>query len=199
MEYDLVHQLSKDGFTDTTVLAALMRVDRATFVPEAYRPLAHKDEALPIACGQTISQPYVVAMMTAALQVKPGEKVLEVGTGSGYQAAVLAELGCEVYSIERIEELSTIAATNLVSKDYRVHLKVGDGAEGWPEEGPFAAIVVTAATNEIPRKLVNQLLDGRRMVLPLGPPSAQELSVVTRHGHEYSVKPILGVRFVPLL
>jgi protein-L-isoaspartate(D-aspartate) O-methyltransferase len=199
VEYELTSELAREGVTDPLVLAALMRVERSAFVPKQLLELAHENSALPIGHGQTISQPFIVAVMTSALGVKPGERVLEVGTGSGYQAAVLVEYGCEVYSIERIQALAERAALALLSQDYRVRLKVGDGALGWREEAPFDGIVVTAGATEIPRQLVNQLKEGRRLVIPLGEPDAQRLFVVTRHGAKYTLRGLMDVRFVPLI
>lgn len=199
VEYGLTEQLANKGVRDAEVLAALMRVDRSEFLPEVLRAEATLDEALPIGLGQTISQPFIVATMTSALGVHPGERVLEIGTGSGYQAAVLAELGCEVFSIERIQELSERAALTLLRLGYRVHLRLGDGTNGWPEEAPFHGIIVTAGATEIPRALVNQLVDGRRLVIPIGEPNYQRLCVVTRHGVRYTIRELMDVTFVPLV
>lgn len=199
MEFDLAHRLAAEGMTDARVLAAMMRVERPAFVPEAYRPLAHEDEALPIGHGQTISQPYIVAAMTSALGVRKGDRVLEIGTGSGYQAAVLVELGCEVFSIERVKDLAERAALALASKGYRVHLRAGDGSLGWQDEAPFDGIIVTAHAADVPRPLLTQLRDRGRLVMPLGSSERQSLYTVTRVGDDFSKREWLDVRFVPLV
>lgn len=199
MELHLAETLAREGITDARVLAAIMRVDREPFVPTACRTLAHEDTALPIGQGQTISQPFVVATMTSALGVAEGSRVLEVGTGSGYQAAVLAELGCEVFSIERIPELAELAALTFLRLGLRVEVRVGDGRFGWPEEAPFDGILVTAATHEVPQPLLDQLRPGARLVAPVGPPDMQQLTVVTRTETGFESEPLMHVAFVPLL
>ncbi|MEW6718735.1 MAG: protein-L-isoaspartate(D-aspartate) O-methyltransferase [Chloroflexota bacterium] len=160
------------GVQNPDVLTAMRTVPRHLFVPEEYRDYAYEDHPLPIGYGQTISQPYMVAWMTELLELKPGEKVLEIGTGSGYQAAILAALGyVEVYSIEIVPELATKAATTLQSVGYpNVHLRQGDGYYGWEEAAPFDAIIVTAAPDHLPLPLAQQLAEGGRLVIPIGPP-----------------------------
>lgn len=160
------------GINDPEVLEAMRSVPRHKFVPASYIDQAYEDHPLPIGYGQTISQPYIVALMTQLLDLQPGEKVLEIGTGSGYQAAVLAELeGVEVYTIEIVPELAELAATRLKELGYdNVHVRQGDGYYGWPEEAPFDAIIVTAAPDHLPAPLAEQLAEGGRLVIPIGPP-----------------------------
>lgn len=186
---------------DARVLAALAAVPRAAFVPAAWRHAADEDRALPIAHGQTISQPTIVALMTHLLAPKPGDRVLEVGTGSGYQAAVLAELGARVFSIEIIPGLAAEAAERLERLGYgTVAVRAGDGGLGWPEEAPFDAIIVTAAAPRVPPALVEQLKPGGRMVVPVGPVDGiQRLVLVTRaEDGTVSERTVTDVRFVPL-
>lgn len=194
-------ELRREGIGDTAVLAALERVPRERFVPEAFRDQAYANRALPIGHGQTVSQPLVVAQMTQAALVKRGQRVLEIGTGSGYQAAVLAQLGVELYSIERHAPLHRQAARILGELGYRnVQLRLGDGMAGWPEVAPFDAILVTAAAESLPQALVDQLAEGGRLVLPLGPHQGdQRLLRLTRRGDRLLEETLGGVRFVPLL
>jgi protein-L-isoaspartate(D-aspartate) O-methyltransferase len=203
--HDMVDvQIKGRDVSDPRVLHALATVPRHLFVPPESREAAHADRPLPIGEGQTISQPYIVAKMTELAQVAVGDKVLEVGTGSGYQAAVLAELGAEVYSIEIVEALARQAAKNLKETGYldRVHLRTGDGYAGWPEAAPFDAVVVTAAPREVPEPLVDQLKVGGRLVIPVGPPagaySHQDLLVITKTDDGVTRKKILRVAFVPM-
>ena len=187
--------------TDQRVLTAMLAVPRHRFVPPRYQGSAYDDTPLPIGCGQTISQPYIVALMSQLLEVKPGDRVLEVGTGSGYPAAVLAEMGCEVYTIEIFEELARSAADRLRDLGYhKVTVKAGDGYPGWKEHAPFDAVVVTCAANHIPPALIGQLKPGGRMCIPLGPPfSVQDLVVVTKRADEtVRSRSIIPVRFVPM-
>jgi protein-L-isoaspartate(D-aspartate) O-methyltransferase len=188
------------GIDDEEVLAVMEKVPRHEFVPEEYLNQAYEDHPLPIGYGQTISQPYIVALMTQLLKLKHGEKVLEIGTGSGYQAAVLAELTDEVYSIEIIKELAEQAEEKLKRLGYtNVEVKQADGYYGWEEHAPYDAIIVTAAPDHVPQPLVEQLADGGRLVIPVGPPgSYQTLWQVTRQGDEVVSKNITGVIFVPL-
>jgi protein-L-isoaspartate(D-aspartate) O-methyltransferase len=194
----VTEQIAARGVKDARVLAAMRRVPRHEFVPEEMRGLAYSDRPLAIGHGQTISQPYIVALMTEAAGVGKGARVLEVGTGSGYQAAVLAELGADVYSVEIVELLARTAARALERAGYkRVHLRVGDGYRGWPEAAPFDAVVVTAAPPRIPEPLKQQLKPGGRLVIPVGE-DWQELRVVRRVGNGWKEETIAPVRFVPM-
>jgi protein-L-isoaspartate(D-aspartate) O-methyltransferase len=197
---ELLEQLSERGMNAPSVLAAMARVPRERFVPEEVRPLAYADRALPIACDQTISQPYIVALMTAALQLSGGERVLEIGTGSGYQAAVLAELGADVVSVERHAALSHAARAVLDELGYRnVRLIVGDGTQGWSPGAPYDRIVVTAAAAHIPPALEEQLADGGTLVIPVGPSDGQTLEAYRKIGGKLYAEPLSGCRFVPLV
>ena len=175
-------------------------VPRHAYVPEPIRDRAYQDSPLPIGYEQTISQPYIVALMTELLEVTPGQKVLEIGTGSGYQAAVLAEVGAEVFTIEIICELAERAKADLIATGYdEIHVRCGDGYQGWPEEAPFERIIVTAAPPELPQALVDQLAPGGRLVVPVGEES-QSLQVVTKdEDGEVHVEDTLPVRFVPMV
>ena len=184
---------------DKRVLEALRKVPRHLFVPPAMVPYAYRDSPLPIGYGQTISQPYVVAFMTEALEVKPEDRVLEIGTGSGYQAAVLARLCREVYSIEIVEPLGKEAAARLERLGYsNVNLRIGDGYRGWPEAAPFDAIIVTAAPDHIPTALLEQLRMGGRMVVPIGR-GEQMLIRIRRTPEGFKRENLLPVRFVPMV
>ena len=194
----VAEQIERRGVKDQAVLAAMRRTPRHEFVPPAERPLAYTDQPLPIGLGQTISQPYIVAFMSEALELRPGERVLEIGTGSGYQAAVLAEMGAEVYSIEIVCELARRARADLDRLGYgRVKTRCGDGYAGWPEAAPFDAIVVTAAPEQAPRPLLEQLKVGGRMVIPVGD-LFQELIRIRRTDGGYAEERLLPVRFVPM-
>ncbi len=192
-------QIVRRGVEDPAVLAAMRAVPRHLFVPEEFRNVAYGDHPLPIGHGQTISQPYIVALMTEALGVAPGARVLEVGTGSGYQAAVLAEMGIEVYTIEIIPELAERADEVLRALGYDVETRVGDGYFGWPEEAPFDAIIVTAAPDHVPRPLTDQLAPGAAIVIPVGPIGAvQTLWRFTKDDDGELLAESLGpVSFVP--
>jgi len=191
-------QIAARGVRDARTLAAMKAVARHLFVPAALVGQAYDDHPLPIGSGQTISQPYIVAFMTEALALEGGETVLEVGTGSGYQAAVLAEIAGRVYTIEIVPALAEEARARLKALDYRnVEVRAGDGYRGWPEAAPFDAIMVTAAAPRVPEPLKQQLRDGGRLVLPVGD-EWQELVVITRRGDEYEEKKVLPVRFVPM-
>jgi protein-L-isoaspartate(D-aspartate) O-methyltransferase len=193
-------QLRSRGISDERVLAAMERVPRELFVPPEVREYAYEDEALPLPCGQTISQPYIVALIGQALALKGQERVLDVGTGSGYQAAVLAELAAEVHSIERIPELAVMARKALVDAGYeRVHVHVGDGTLGLPEHAPYGGIAVAAAAPEVPAPLWEQLEEGARIVLPIGKMRLQELRVIERTAEGPRVLETVPVRFVPLV
>ncbi len=196
------HQVAARGVTTGLVLEAMRKVPRERFLPARQAPFAYDDSPLPIAAGQTISQPYIVAYMIEGLALKGGEKVLEIGTGSGYAAAVLAETGCEVYTIERIAELAENAKTVLDGLGYhRVHVQHANGTLGWPEEAPFDGIVVAAGGPEIPDALKQQLKIGGRLVIPVGKSHGyQELMRVTRISeHEFETEDLAAVRFVPLV
>lgn len=196
----LVTRIDLRGIEDPEVLMVLELVPRHLFVPDEYRDLAYEDRPLPIGYGQTISQPYIVALMTQELGVKKGDKVLEIGTGSGYQAAILAQLGLEVYSIEIIPELAKAAEERLKKLGYQVHVKQGDGYLGWPEHAPYDAIIVTAAPDHVPRALVEQLKDGGRLVIPVGPPGGyQTLWRFVKRGDELDAHDLGGVAFVPMV
>jgi len=192
-------QIRARGVKDLRVLAAMERVPRHEFVPEAYRHRAYEDTPLPIGHDQTISQPYIVAYMTETLRLKGGEKVLEIGTGSGYQAAVLAEMGAEVYTIEIVKPLADEAEKRLKRLGYKnVHVKWGDGYKGWPEHAPYDAIIVTAAPPKIPEELVKELKEGGRMIVPVGS-FFQELVLITKEKGKVKKKKLLPVRFVPMV
>jgi protein-L-isoaspartate(D-aspartate) O-methyltransferase len=192
-------QIADRGVTDERVLVAMRTVPREKFVPEKFRPSSYDDGPLPIGYDQTISQPYVVALMTEQLRPQSGHQILEVGTGSGYQAAVLAGIVAEVYSIEIVKPLARSAETILQQLGYKnVHIKTGDGYKGWPERAPFDGIIVTCAPDHVPQPLVDQLKEGGRMVIPVGPPLAQELYVVQKTNGQLRQSALLDVRFVPM-
>jgi len=192
-------QIERRGIREPVVLEAMQTVKRHLFVPSEYRKNAYDDRPLPIGYGQTISQPYIVAYMTEVISPKPNFKVLEIGTGSGYQAAVLAEIVDEVYTIEIVKELGTSAASRLKSLEYgNITVKVGDGYYGWEEHAPFDAIVVTAAAEFVPPPLIDQLKDGGKMIIPIGSPfMTQMLSLVEKKNGKPRTKTLMPVRFVP--
>lgn len=192
-------QLRARGIREPAVLAAMTRVPRHRFVPALYEDLSYADHPVPIGFDQTISQPYIVAYMTEAARVSSNEKVLEVGTGSGYQAAILGELAREVYTIEIIPELASGARNILSELGYtNVHVRTGDGYAGWKEHAPFDAIVVTAAPDHVPQALVEQLAVNGRMIIPVGA-GEQEMRVITRTASGVTQESTLRVRFVPLV
>jgi protein-L-isoaspartate(D-aspartate) O-methyltransferase len=194
----LKEQIAARGITDERVLAALGEVPRHEFVPPEQRALAYEDHPLPIGYDQTISQPYIVAAMSELARIGPDDKVLEIGTGSGYQAAVLALLARDVYSIEILERLAGRARTTLTRLGYaNVHVRAGDGYRGWPEQAPFDAILVTAAPAVVPEPLKQQLAIGGRLVIPVGTED-QELRLITRTEHGFEQRNVLPVRFVPM-
>jgi protein-L-isoaspartate(D-aspartate) O-methyltransferase len=196
----VIEQLAARDISDRGVLEVMGKVPRHLFVPPAYRDQAYEDYPLPIGEGQTISQPYIVALMTQCLGLKDREKVLEIGTGSGYQAAVLAEIGARVFSVEINERLAAQAAETLRSLGYKnVLVRCGDGYRGWPEEAPFDAVIVTCASPEVPPALLGQLGEGGRLIIPLGSARYfQTLTVLTKKGDRLQRKEISGVRFVPM-
>lgn len=183
------------------VLDAMGRVDRERFVPDSLAPLAYLNRPLPIDCGQTISQPFIVALMTDLLRIEPGDRVLEIGTGSGYQAAVLAQMGAEVYSVEIIETLSRQAEARFRANGYdKINTRIGDGYYGWPEAAPFDGIIVTAAAPRVPDALIEQMKAGARLVIPLGPAwLTQSLMLIEkRRDGTLLRREVLPVSFVPL-
>jgi protein-L-isoaspartate(D-aspartate) O-methyltransferase len=193
-------QIRARGVRDERVLAAMRKVPRHFFVPENWERAAYEDRPLPIGEGQTISQPYIVAVMTEQLDLSPQDRVLEIGTGSGYQAALLAELAGTVISIERLPEIADRARENLARAGVTgVRVVVGDGTEGYPPEAPYDAVIVTAATPEIPGPLIDQLGKGGRLIAPVGPRECQDLiKLVKREGRVEKI-PLGGVCFVPLI
>jgi protein-L-isoaspartate(D-aspartate) O-methyltransferase len=192
-------QIEARGVADRRVLDAMRRVERHVFVPPPYTDRAYDDSPLPIGLGQTISQPYIVAYMTEALELEPASKVLEVGTGSGYQAAVLAEITPRVFSIEIRSDLAQRARETLARLGYKgVRVRAGDGYLGWPEEAPFDRIIVTAAPDHVPQPLVQQLAVGGRMVIPVGS-LMQEMTILTKTSRGVTERRTIPVRFVPLV
>ena len=193
-------QLKARDIKDERVLAAMGKVPRDAFVPPESRNASYEDGPLPIGYDQTISQPYIVAFMTQQLRPQTSDRVLEIGTGSGYQAAILAELVKEVYSVEIVEPLAKGAEATLARLGYKnVHVKVGDGYKGWPEEAPFDAIIVTCAPDKVPQPLTDQLKDGGRMIIPVGERFAQELYLLEKKNGQLKESVTLPVRFVPML
>ena len=197
----LLMELRRAGITDTNVLSAIEKVPREVFVPEALQDRAYDDTALPIARGQTISQPYVVAYMTAALEVTSRMRVLEIGTGSGYQAAVLSHLARRVFTVERQRDL--LVGAEEIFAELRlsnITSRYGDGFKGWPEAAPFDRIIVTAAAREIPQSLVDQLSDdGGILIVPVGPSGRQSVMKISKSGDDIETEALLPVRFVPML
>ena len=192
-------QLRPRGIDDPRTLQAMAKVPRERFVPKELTARAYEDNPLPIGFGQTISQPYIVAFMTQELRPKPTDRVLEIGTGSGYQAAVLSELVKEVYTIEIVRPLAQRAAVVLQALGYKnVLVKGGDGYKGWPEHAPFDSIIVTAAPDHVPQPLVEQLKEGGRLIIPVGKTHAQRLYTYEKHGGQLRETAVIPVRFVPL-
>ena len=199
-EWMVRNQLEAWGITTLRVLDAMRRVPRELFVPDEEQKSAYYDGALPIGEGQTISQPYVVAYMTEMLRLGGREKVLEIGTGSGYQTAVLSLLASEVYTVERIERLARLAQKKLARFGAsNVRFRLGDGSLGWPEHAPYDAILVTCAAPAVPQPLVQQLAEGGRMIVPVGPRGYQDLILVRRQGQEVAQDRLSPVAFVPLI
>ncbi len=197
-EQMIEQQIAARGVRDPAVLEAMRTVPRHEFVPESFRAQAYSDSPLPIGDGQTISQPYIVALMSELLEVQEGERVLEIGTGSGYQAAVLAAMGVDVYTIEILPNLCQQAAETLERLGYeRVTVRCGDGYGGWPEHAPFTGIIVTAAPERVPQPLLDQLTLGGNMVIPVGS-FYQELKVITRTEDGFEERSVIPVRFVPM-
>ncbi len=196
---EMVSLLRERGITDVRILRAMAQVERHLFVPEPFTGHSYEDRALPIGKGQTISQPFTVAFMTQCLSVRAADRVLEVGTGSGYQAAVLAALGARVFSIERNLELLAAARKTLDRIGARVVSKGGDGSVGWQEYAPYHGIIVTAAAPEVPHPLQKQLAEGGRLVIPVGSRDVQTLVVVTRNGDRFDRREIESFKFVPLI
>ncbi len=196
----VVQQITRRGIADAAVLRAMGSVPRHRFVPETLQSMAYCDQPLTIGHGQTISQPYIVALMSEVLDVRPGQRVLEIGTGSGYQAAVLAEMGVEVYSIEIIPELGKRAEEVLAALGYKeVCVKIGDGYQGWPEAAPFDGIIVTCSPTKIPEPLTAQLAEGGRLVIPVGDFFYQKLVLLTKKEGRLIEEKIEDVRFVPMV
>ncbi|MGA9120184.1 MAG: protein-L-isoaspartate(D-aspartate) O-methyltransferase [Bacteroidota bacterium] len=196
---ELVALLRSRGIINDRLLRAMETVERNLFVPEPFTSRSYEDCALPIGKGQTISQPYTVAFMTQILDVHQGDKVLEVGTGSGYQSAILATLGARVFSIERDGDLLAAARKLLDRLGYRVASKAGDGSIGWDEFAPYNGIIVTAAAPDVPKSLLGQLSDGGKLVVPVGSREVQSLVIVTRAGDRFDRRSIDSFKFVPLV
>jgi protein-L-isoaspartate(D-aspartate) O-methyltransferase len=196
---EMIALLRQRGIADEELLQAMRRVERQRFVLPAFINRAYDDTALPIASGQTISQPYTVAFMTEKLHAGKDAKVLEIGTGSGYQAAVLAELGCRVFTIERHMELHLRARKLLESLGYRIASRCGDGTVGWNEFAPYEGIIATAAAPDVPQPLLDQLADGGRLVIPVGGLDVQSVRIVTRKGDNFESIDARGFKFVPLI
>lgn len=197
---DLIAKLAQNGIKDVAVLKAMLKVERHLFVPNAMTQHAYKDVALPIGFGQTISQPYTVAFMTKALNLKLGAKVLEIGTGSGYQAAVLEKMGMKVYSIERQFDIYQMTLKLLEKLQVRVFCKWGDGTIGWDEFAPYDGIIVTAGSPTIPNALKKQLAIGARLVIPVGDKNSQVLKIITKISEDnFSVENEPNFSFVPLI
>jgi protein-L-isoaspartate(D-aspartate) O-methyltransferase len=193
-------QLAERGIRDLRVLDAMRKVPRHEFVPQSVRSAAYQDQPLPIGEGQTISQPYIVAVMLEHLALQATDRVLEVGTGSGYVTALLSLLCAEVYSLERHAQLAAVAESTLRRLEFRnVKINTGDGRMGWPEHSPFDAVLVSAATARVPATLFDQVREGGRMMIPIGPSSSQELRLLRKVNGQLEVKIFEGCRFVPLV
>lgn len=194
------NQLKSRGITDPLVLEAMLRTPRELFIPPHARHESYKDGPLPIGEGQTISQPYMVALMTQCLSIGQGDKILEIGTGSGYQMAILLNITSRVYSIERLFHLAERASETLDQLGYKdAFIKIGDGSCGWPEEAPFDGILVTSAAPSVPDPLTAQLADGGRLVIPIGSRHTQNLHVIVREGRHYHSQEHTACVFVPLI
>lgn len=196
----VIGQLQARDIVDDRVLTAMASVPRHRFVPDALQHRAYHDTPLPIGHGQTISQPYIVALMSQLLGIQPGRRILEIGTGSGYQAAVLAAMGVQVFSIEIVPELGRQAIGVLDALGYNdIRVKIGDGYLGWPEHAPFDAIIVTCAPTSIPKPLETQLAEGGRMVIPVGEANRQQLMLLIKQDGKIKQEKIVSVRFVPMV
>ena len=196
----VIEQLEARGITDPRVLAAFLKVPRHRFVPLELQEEAYADRPIPIGFGQTISQPYMVALMTQVLRLQGHERVLEIGTGSGYQAAILAELALEVFSVERIPELAAEAARRVQELGYwNVHLTTANGSLGWPEHAPYDGMLVAASCPSVPRELTEQLGEGGRLVIPLGSSQTQALTLLEQHGRTLHTTELTACVFVPLI
>lgn len=198
---EMIRQIRAYGVTDERILKALLKVRRHHFIPENFRGQIdpYGDHPCPIGHGQTISQPYIVAYMTLRIDPQPGERILEIGTGSGYQAAILATLGAEVFSMELIHELAEHAGKVLAAEGLPVRILEGDGYQGWPDQAPFDAIIITCAAEELPVALVAQLKEGGRMILPLGESGFQRLVILVKKDGKTWMTEDLPVRFVPMV
>lgn len=196
---EMIQLIKERGIRDQLVLEAMEKVPRHIFVQDAFINRAYDDCALPIGYSQTISQPYTVALMTEALRVKPGDKVLEIGTGSGYQAAILAVMGVRVFTIERNHQLLQEARQRLDKLAYRLATRAGDGTLGWSEYKPYKGILVTAGAPTTPQPLLDQLDDGGRLVIPVGDLDEQQLHIIERKDEEFIVRKVHGFKFVPLI
>lgn len=196
---ELINTLRYKGISDENVLKAIYNVPREKFIPKPFRKYAYDDNALPIECKQTISQPYTVAYMTQILEVKPGDKILEIGTGSGYQAAILCNLGAEVYTVERIKKLYEDSKNLLEHLHYKVHFKLNDGSLGWEKNSPYDKIIVTAAAPEIPPSLLNQLKINSKLIIPVGSKETQSIYEITKHASGFDKKIHNHFKFVPLV
>lgn len=197
--HQLVDLLRKKGISDEAVLDAVAVIPRHAFVQDVFQSKAYDDSALPIACQQTISQPFTVAFMTQLLQVRRGHKVLEIGTGSGYQACILAHMGARVFTIERHFDLLEQARRRMETLGYNIASKVGDGSIGWSQFAPFDGIIVTAGAPDVPQSLLRQLAEGGRLVIPVGDQATQDMIVVQRFGDEFAHTRHAGFKFVPLV
>jgi protein-L-isoaspartate(D-aspartate) O-methyltransferase len=196
---EMIALLRQRGIKDENLLRAMRKVEREKFVRPEFINDSYNDNALLIACGQTISQPYTVAFQTERLQIGKDSKVLEIGTGSGYQAAILAEMGCRVFTIERHVDLHLSARKLLENLGYRIATRCGDGTIGWSEFAPYDGIIVTAAAPEIPQPLLDQLADGGCLVIPVGQLETQTMRIVTRVGNQFETVEASGFKFVPLI
>ena len=194
----VTRHLETRDISDGRVIEAFRKVPRHEFIPPELKAESYADHPLPIGSGQTISQPYIVALMTQCLELVGAEKVLEIGTGSGYQAAILAELAREVYTVERYDDLADRASA-ILGKYQNVHVRIGDGTEGWPEHAPYDGIIVTAGAPGAPQPLLDQLTDGGRLVIPVGGSFSQTLVVYKRHGEVFDETTVCGCVFVPLV